>query len=382
MAGSPWQDSPVLKALFSEPWTWDFFQALRTIDRAMGDTPGYSPIGTSRSLEEEAARFGQFLSLDFATSAVDEEQANGSAPTASRPPRLHVRFMGLTTPQGPLPLVMSEFVRNRALGLDDSGPPAGNGDSRSQPDPALAAFFDIFHHRLICLFYRAWALARKAVDFDHREDERSFAEWIGSTFGFGMPEFREADSIPYWEKLAFAGYLANASRPLSGLQALLRAAFDVPCEVEPFIGQWVNIPVDLRSRLGESPESGTLGESCVLGSRVWELNQKFSVRLGPMSYETYQHFVPLEGRPGTKTSLSQSAQRTQRTLRKLRDWIDLYTHRQYCWEVIIVLKREDVPGLRLGQSGELGRNAWLKSRAFTHDPDDYRIFGGFVSIDT
>jgi type VI secretion system protein ImpH len=76
-------------------------------------------------------------SMAFPASAVHniEENANQSDPA-----HMTIAFMGLTGVQGALPLYYTERMLASKAAKDDS----------------LAAFLDIFNHRLISLFYRAW----------------------------------------------------------------------------------------------------------------------------------------------------------------------------------------------------------------------------------
>ncbi len=372
MASESRQDSSLLDEIRNEPWAWNFYQALRQIECAYGD-PEFKRIGRSTSLKQDAFRFGQFMSLGFATSSIDKPQSNTFK---SKAPRLQVRFTGLTGPHGPLPLTLSEFIRNRLLGINDPDLPrasfgeysnrAADSDTpATRRDPVLADFLDLFHHRLISLFYRAWAVGQKTVDFD-REDDRHFSEWISSTFGLGLPEFENLDSIPRWQKLAFAGPLANQTRNADGLRSILSSAFDTEVQMTCLVGQWVDIPVQERCRLGRDAATGTLGSTCVIGSRFWDLQQKFTLTIGPLSFERFQQFLP-EGK----------------CHRQLHDWIAFYTRREFRWEAAIVLQSEEVPKLRLGQSGRLGRDAWLSSTgAFSYHPRDYRVRGGgFTAAD-
>ena len=170
----------VIDGVLARPWDYDFFGALRRIESSRPDLPR---LGTSRALRQDPIRFGQFLSLGFATSALEQPQL-----ARQRGTKLMVRFTGLTGPNGPLPLRYTDFIRNRLRGIQDPdtrGPreeEASASGTSSGRDSTLAEFLDIFHHRTISLFYRAWAVAQKTVDLDRPEDH-TFAEWIACLLG-------------------------------------------------------------------------------------------------------------------------------------------------------------------------------------------------------
>ena len=366
--------------ILSRPQAFDFFHALRSVENEFRSHP---QIGRSRTLREEGAvRFGQFLSLSFATAAM--EQAQGRHP---EPNKLAIRFTGLTGPHGPLPLRMTEFIRNRLYGIydmdlrgtkADAANPFGSAVPR---DGALAGFLDIFHHRSISLFYRAWAVAQKTVDFDRvcqppaepsptggatagsgRADEPCFSRWIASLFGCGESVFEGSDAISTWRKLPFAGFLSSPQRHASGLAAVLTSFFCAPAGVEELAGHWLEIPPEQCCRLGENRATGQLGTNCLVGSKVWDRQLKFSVRLGPLSFARFQTFLP--GSQGH---------------RELHDWIAFYTRREFFWEAAIVLKKEDVPAIQLGAAGRLGHTAWLTSAPRMDDAGDYKLRGGGLS---
>jgi type VI secretion system protein ImpH len=309
-------------------------------------------------LREDTVRFGQLLSLACAPSSL-------AAPQNERQPqKVTVEFTGLTGPHGPMPLRLTEFIRNRLRGIQDPDAPqfiAESGDesgSIAPKDSTLADFLDLFHHRMIALFYRAWAVAQKTVDFD-REEDRSFAEWIASLAGLGLPELDGQDSIPSWEKLPFTGHLACQTRHAGGLESILAATFSTQAKIYSFTGHWISLPEHERCNLGVKSRPGTLGRSCVVGARIWDQNLKFTVHLGPISLQQFSAFLP-----GASCH------------RRLHDWIDFYTSRQYYWKVVVLLKKEEVPKICLGRSGQLGYTSWLGSLPFTHDPGDYQVRGG------
>ena len=88
----------------------------------------------------------------------------------------------------------------------------------------MVEFFNVFHHRLLALFYRAWAVNQKAVDFDRPEDSR-FANYFGSLFGIGMEPLRDRDAVADSAKLFFSGRLATQCRNSEGLGAILTSYF-------------------------------------------------------------------------------------------------------------------------------------------------------------
>lgn len=356
MASETWQDpTALIHALCSDPWRFDFFQAVRLLECRHN---GFPRVGRSKMLRDDAVRFGQLLNLAFAPSSL-------AAPQSDRyPKKITVEFTGLTGPHGPLPLRLTEFIRNRLRGIQDPDAPQIAANALVEPnsiapkDSTLAEFLDLFHHRMIALFYRAWAVAQKTVDFD-REEDRGFAEWIASLCGLGLPELDGLDSIPTWERLPFTGHLACQTRHASGLEGILAASFSTVAKVYSFCGHWVQIPPQERCLLGRKGYPGGIGQTCVVGGRMWDQNLKFSVYLGPMSFEQFDTFMP--GSP---------------CHRRLHDCIDFYTRKQYFWKVVVLLKKEEVPKISLGRFGRLGYTSWLGSLPFQSDPDDYQIRGG------
>jgi type VI secretion system protein ImpH len=240
-------------------------------------------------------------------------------------------------PNGPLPQHLTDFARDRY---------------RNAHDRTLVRFIDIFHHRILSFFYRAWALNQKSVDFD-RPAESRYANYFGTLFGIGMPGLRERDSVPDCAKIFFSGHLAAQSRNAAGLEAILEDFFGLPTEIAEFSGFWMKIPPENQCRLGESPETGTLGINAIAGAQRFEAQLKFRVRMGPMELADLKQLVPVAGR-----------------FKKLKDWILNYINQELFWDLQCVLKARAVPAISLGQEGLLGWTTWLKSEPFNRDADD------------
>jgi len=304
----------------------DFFQILRLLENAHPDKPR---IGASLRPRDDVVRFGQDPSLSFEPTAVRAYvPASGQARA-----RLAVNFIGLLGANGPLPLHLTEYVRERA---------------RNNGDTTMVAFLDVFHHRRVSLFYRARASSEPAISLDRPESDR-FADYVGSLFGIGAPALRGRDEIGDFAKLHFAGLMANQRRPAAGLVTILRAYFKLPVEIEQFVGHWMRIPADGRTRIGMLERGNRLGSGTVLGARVWDCQHKFRLVVGPLDYEDYQRMLPGGA-----------------SMRRLLDWVKSYAGTVLDWDVRLVLKQREVPPLKLGGM-TLGWTTYLASGPAARD---------------
>lgn len=316
-------------ALEREPWAFDFFQALRRLEGAHPDRPR---IGHAQRPAEDPVRLAQEPTLAFAPSTIAALRRVGDAA-----PRLTVFFLGLLGPNGPMPLHITDYARTR---------------SRTAQDPALVHFLDVFHHRILSLFYRAWAASRPTVHRDRPKSDR-FAVYVGSMFGQGAPAFRGRDAAPDEAKRFYAGHYAQQTRHAEGLESIVGDFFDVLVELEPFRGAWLDIPEVSRWRLGETPETGTLGVGTTVGARTWDRHLSFRLVVGPLTLADYERFLPGGD-----------------SLRRLDALVRNYVGDELDWDVKLVLAREEVPPLKLGGPTRLGISTWLASRTPDRDPAD------------
>jgi len=316
--------------LAEEPWRFGFFQVLRRLECVHSERPR---IGEATMLGDEYLRLGQDPSLAFAPSTLASygRQAEG------RPPRLAVYFLGLFGPNGPLPLHLTEFARDRI---------------RNSSDPTFARFADVFHHRMLSLFYRAWAQAQPTVCFDRPESDR-FGEYAASLCGLGGSAFKDRDAAPDLAKRYYCGRFSLQTKNADGLRDLLEDYFEVPVQIAEFQGSWVEIPEPERLRLGESDLTGLLGVSTIVGSKVWDQQLKFRVVCGRMPLADYERLLP----DGS-------------SLARMAALVRLYCNDELVWDLQLVLAREEVPGLELGRYGRLGWTSWLLGAPAARDADD------------
>jgi type VI secretion system protein ImpH len=319
-----------LTEVSEKPYRYGFFQTVRRINCFYDNKP---LTGHSFRPVDDPIRFTQEPYTFFAPATLGGLELNGPGPY----PHLSQRFLGLFGPNGPLPLHITEYARDR---------------SRHHNDHTLASFADMFHHRAVSLFYAAWAQSQPAVQFDRPAEDR-FAMYVGSLIGLGMPSLRGLDSMHHVSKLGFAAHLGSLPRHVSGLVSLIKGFFDVPTQVREFIAHWMTIPKDDLVRLGEDSMSGRLGQDTIIGERVWQRQDKFQVRLGPLSLEKYESFLP-----------------TGRSFDALVSAVRNYVGIEYLWEINLVLKKEEKPVTCLGITGTLGWTSWLKTEKQLDHVDD------------
>lgn len=312
-----------MRAIAAEPHRWDFFQALRAIEAHHAALPR---LGSARRPADEPLRLGQEPAMSFAPAALSKV-GGGYTPGV---PRLEVRFFGLFGPNGPLPLHLTAHARERLL---------------HKGDATTVDFADMFHHRLLLMFYRAWAQAQPAVSND-RPDEDRFADLVGSLIGIGGPEWRGRDAVHAHAKLGFAGLLSRQARTADGLQTLLTGYLRVPVRVESFVGRWMRLLPEERSRIGRRRASqrmstAQLGSSAVLGGAVFDRQHHFRLHIGPVDLHTFETLLP-----------------TGSALGALKALVNHYLGQELGWDLQIELLAADRPHCRLGARSRLGWTSW------------------------
>ncbi|TCV95850.1 type VI secretion system protein ImpH [Luteibacter rhizovicinus] len=319
------------QALRKQPEAFEFFEALRAIECAF---PGKPRLGRSARPSDDPVRLRHTPSLSFAPRSIDRYEPGGD----NRPGRLYGLFLGLFGPNAPLPLHFTEYAMDRKLNAKDG---------------AFVAFADIFHHRMLSLFYRAWADAQPTVQFD-RPDEDRFRLYVGALIGLATPHLEERDALPDHAKRFFAGRLLQLARNAEGLRGLLERFFSVPVQVVEFVAEWMPLPRDAYCRLGADREVAELGRTAVLGAQVRGCQQRFRLRLGPLDRATFQRLLP-----------------GGETLRQLAATVRTFVGDEKSWDLQLVLKADEVPVVRLGQAGRMGLDSWLGQRAWSiADADD------------
>ncbi len=321
------------KVIGEEPYRFEFFQAVRVIERLLRER---NVPGRFANPQTEVVRFAAHNSTAFPASEIQSLQWR-----EGRAPLMVVNFMGLTGPEGVLPLYYTQFVAERVRARDT----------------ALRDFLDIFNHRMISLFYQAWERYRFTVQYERGGGDR-LSQYLLDLIGLGTKGLGNRQAVPDISLVYYAGLLGQRPRSAQALRQLIEDYFDVPAEIVQFAGAWYRLDVPTQCRLdGGATESEQLAVGAVVGDEIWDEQSRVRIRLGPLALEQYQDFLP-----------------TGTAYEPLRALVRFFAGNEFDFEVQLVLKREEVPGCELGRGDRtaprLGWITWARSERMGRDPDD------------
>jgi type VI secretion system protein ImpH len=322
----------VIDRLLEQPYRFEFFQSLRMLERWHARSAG-TP---RREVLGQHVHFRNSLALTFPPSeieslrvlpapAVDVEDPAAQA----TPPGIEIvpAFFGLLGVGGALPLFYTELFAQRET---------------YQKDTAARAFLDVFQQRAVSLLYEAWRKHRLPLHYE--EDRRQhFLPGVLALTGLGATP-RNADSVVSDEAIAyFAGTFQQRARSAVQMRRVLAEHFDVAVRIDQFIGRWHSLPQQAQTSLGLG--GGVLGQSALVGARVWQRDLRLRITLGPLTRAQFNDFLP-QGRSAAA----------------LRELLTLMSGMTLEYEVQLLLKAAEAPALVLGAGpapARLGWDSWL-----------------------
>jgi type VI secretion system protein ImpH len=323
------------RLLRTVPQEFEFFQAMRLLERLF---PQRAPVGRFVSPFKEVVRIAAHASFPFPASQIQQivwpEDPNAT-------PLMHINFMGITGPSGVLPLYYTELILERLR----------------HKDSALRDFLDIFNHRLASLFYQAWEKYRFTIAYERGERDR-FSHHLLDLIGMGTPGLENRLAVRDDSLLFYSGLLSLHTRSAAALRTILWDYFDVPVEIDQFVGAWHALDEPDLCRFDRATTaSEQLGGGAIVGDEIWNQQSGVRIKLGPLKLEQYLDFLP----SGT----------AHEPLKSLARFV---SHGEIDFEVQLILKKEEVPACELAPvetpAPRLGWTSWAKTQPMRKDADD------------
>jgi type VI secretion system protein ImpH len=316
------RNAALIEELARAPARFNFFRAVQLVQ---GAHPEAVPVGEVGPARREALRFVH--DAGFAFHAADISRVRPRVMRDGVPfVEVESTFFGLFGTASPL----AAYVGEEILHADDGS--------------SLRAFYDVFHHRLLSLLFRAWKKNRFASGF--RSDASDVFTRRAMAFVGVDARAMPRDGLGALELLAIAPLLSIRTRPARSLQIILeRMVPDTFIGVESFVARRVRLGDDQVMRLGK--QSSTLGVDTTVGGSVIDRSGRFRVAVGPVNYETFDKLMP----GGQRHPL-------------LRNVINQFSRGVLEVECQITLAAEEVPRLQLGtyRGSRLGVTTTLRGR--------------------
>ena len=280
--------SPLIQKVISSPWRFDFFQLVKLLEN---DTNASNEVGDFTPAIHEFVKFRSNPQLTFEPApinsvlfAAEKNKQENKKHQAPLQYLLEVNFWGLNGSAGTLPFHYSELITQRVR----------------KNDYALRDFVDIFNHRSLSLFYKAWQKHRPWLQQSSKEDivskykiDRHQALLQGL---IGLSDTHNASFNKFegaW--LNYSGFAASRICNASSLKHAINHHFGLSVRLNQFKGQWEHMPADVRTRLSDRKSNGTnniLGVSALLGARCWNAQNRFEVEIIEIEYKQFMTFAP------------------------------------------------------------------------------------------
>ncbi len=328
-------NSPIEERLFKEFYSFSFFKAVDLLEKL---SPDRMPLGQTLNPRQEAVRFSVKPAMAFPPSDI-----GSLAPGAEKgPSRMEIAFMGLIGPSGVLPHWYTELAIAR----------------RREKDTALAAFFDIFHHRLVSLFYLAWKKHQFPATYLPGAADK-LSGYLLSLSGLGTKGLRGRIGLPEESLSFYSGLLSRGIPSAVAIESAVGYYSGTRVSVEQFIERKIPLAPEDQTHIGAA--NAKLGMDAVCGSFVWECLTKFRVHLGPMDLASFLRFLP-----------------TGNLMTPIFSLVRYMVGIEYEFDVRVILKRQEVPPCVLGARAPvaplLGWSTWIQSPGYTHEEDPYITF--------
>lgn len=277
-------------------------------------------IGETYSPNQDSIRLYQNPSLSFCYRNID------AVAFKDNQFQIAINEVGLLGTNSPLPSHLLEFIFQR---------------KHQHGDGAWAGFVNMLQHRVLTLFYRSWMNAQSVMSLENKSHDK-FSRYLASLAGFAvLDNDKSHQHVERFSKIYFAGYYLQRNRSIDNLQDLLSQYFLTSIRIQENFGQWFKLPKKERTRLGHKSQY-TLGDGLVIGKKIYDVQTKFRLIIGPLKLDEFESFFKREF-----------------NAYRLMEWLRFYVGDEYNWDVQLILAQEEVPSMVLGVKNRLGLTTWL-----------------------
>jgi type VI secretion system protein ImpH len=255
----------LLPALLDDATRMNFFRFCELIELS---APDAAPIGSTDSPSTEPVRFRSRAQLGFPGREIDRVEYDSN--NEATPPSVRTTFLGLYGVDARMP---SYFVDEVAQNRDGAEP--------------LAAFLDVFHHRIVTQLYRVWRKYRYPVGY-RRGGRDLVSRYLLSFAGLETASAQQNEparsDVDPRALMSMLGVVAQRTRTAEGLAGVLQHAVpEASVMVEEFYSVWREV---------SDFEPAALGEQCLLGRGFFDRSNAVRVIITPSTRESVLDLTP------------------------------------------------------------------------------------------
>ncbi len=298
-----------------------FFQAVQLLHRLR---PQSVPVGEHGPATAEPVRFDHDPSLTFSAGDVSgltiPEDGTSQA-------TITTTFLGLTGAVSPLAMHFSEEVLT----------------AESNDEHSVKGFYDLWHHRVLGLFFRAWKKYRFSAGYRSNLGD-VFSHRALALVGVDAQGAAPEKGLPPATQLALAPLLSVRTRSERTLRIIVQRMFPgVRVEIAQFVLRTARISTDDRFLLGR--QNSNLTQDITLGAHCLDRSGRFRLILGPLSREDSDQFLP-----------------GGRHFARLRDVVGQFTRGVLECELELRIAEGGMGRFQLGQGATLGVTTQLAGK--------------------
>ena len=260
----------IQERLQTEGYRFNYFQAIKLLESLYEKRPHIGHLGPVR---EEVLRLRPNDELSFSPADIHRIEAEDDEGDPKW--TLYANFLGLYGPNTASPMYIAEMI----------------AQCPRDTDP-LRDFLDIFNHRILSLYYRAWKKNNLSASLtkDHKD---AFSRILFAMIGQDIEAPCDDWKVPPERLLRYSTYFSSNSRPACGLENLIADYFELDdVDIIQFSPRRFAPPASAISRLTVTGEGGCLGESFVLGQTITDVSGQFRVKLGGLTMQQFLSFQP------------------------------------------------------------------------------------------
>ncbi|TMP16962.1 type VI secretion system baseplate subunit TssG [Pseudoalteromonas sp. S2893] len=247
----------MIKQLIAQASQVDFYKAVFIIENQLKKRGlDYRHVGYDSNPKQELIKFTATQKFGYPGNAITKLEETGFEDGLHKV-NMQVSFMGLTGCSGALPQFYSELVMQRLR----------------YKDTTMRDFYDMFNHRLISLYYRAWKKYKPSLNHVNNDKNKDpYTKILGLLSG-GYNE----------HQLHFSGLYSRKIRNAFDLQSVLSSYLGCEVKVKQMVGQWHELHQQEQTRLASQVlfegQHAQLGVDTMLGKKVWDVSSNIEVHI-------------------------------------------------------------------------------------------------------